>query len=151
MLNEALGAVNDPEIIVGVNTPLPSRVVVLVLNEALSAIKLGPIIFPLALILPEAEISVNNTSSPLIEDLTPVKWEPSPKYVPKEDVDNVLELKSPDNVILLGAPKVPLANKEPVIVRFEKNVSSPGSPLFPWGPTFPWGPKDTTDTTLVDS
>ena len=151
MLNEALGAKNEPVIIAGVNTSLLSKVVVLVLNEELSAIKLGPIIFPLALILPEAEISVNNTSSPLIEAITPVKWEPSPLYNPKEAVDNILELKSPDNVILLGTPKVPLANKEPVIVRSEKNVSSPGSPLFPWGPTFPWGPKDTTDTTLVDS
>ena len=47
--NEALGAKNDPDIPVDVNTPFPSNAVVLVLNEALSAIKFGPIILPLAL------------------------------------------------------------------------------------------------------
>ena len=52
--NEALGAKNDPEIIAAVNTPFPSKAVVLVLKLALLAIKLGPIILPLELILPEA-------------------------------------------------------------------------------------------------
>ena len=37
MLNEALGAKNEPVIIAGVNTSLLSKVVVLVLNEALGA------------------------------------------------------------------------------------------------------------------
>ena len=38
VLNEALGAKNEPVIIAGVNTSLLSKVVVLVLNEALGAV-----------------------------------------------------------------------------------------------------------------
>ena len=71
--------------------------------------------------LPEDVIFANNTSLPVMAkllestvDATPVSWDPSPRYNPKEAVDIVLALMLPEDVIFANNTSLPVMANEAV-------------------------------------